>query len=875
MTSHKLKNNLLIICSSLLILIIISSVIFLQILQSDHQIIDFEDRRYRFSVLSDELRQTIDDLTRMSRLYVVTRDTKYREYFQTILDIKDGIRPRPEDYHNIYWDFYVATGEPPRKNSHPIDLQTLIQQESLTQKEMFFFQEAEVATKNLIQLQEQAMNIMIGFVATDDDGRYTLNIADPVKARQILHGDKYNQIKQKAMQFLNTFFELVNTRFSDTLNKHKTTRKKLYTSLTITLGVIFCLVIISFLLIIFSPQLQQIQRVTQHKLPVSRFFSTYFFRHWPLIAGATVTILLTVSISWWSFNQNRILIYDNLNSHLDQILQAGHNTVLDWINRTKIEASFIANEISYHVSEEDFQNTQGDTSNKFQEEFSASRILESEISEKYIITNAGGFIVASDDESLIGKLFQIPSFMQRQINHAPYQTVYFVSQDDTLASLLPTKTIIFGTRISEEKGAVYLLLDGEEILSRLLKRHFFYNTDEIYIANTKGEFISQSRWMDELLQRGFILGDSITGLKISSDPLDDQSILSLSAQDVIAGHKGVNLSGYPNYLNDNVVGRWMWDQTYQFGVIAEWNFQEALATFISYKQTANLQNSFIVLLIFVLALFFIWKNIEVDKTNLELTDAYKTITKQNEKYVSDLQIGQKVQMDMLPEVIKGNGFAIDALLQPAQVVSGDFYDFDFIDKQDRNKIYFTIGDVSGKGVPAALFMSVTKAFLHKTLDIVHTSQDIVSNVNRELSHNNERCMFVTLIVGIMDVQTGIVQITNAGHTAPYIKKRTGEVVCLSENQGPLVGTFKDAKYDVQSIKMSKGDILLFYTDGVTEAQNENKEFYEEYRMRDFLEHNTFTSPKYLTKALSQHVTSFIGSSQQFDDITILSLSYLG
>ena len=223
--------------------------------------------------------------------------------------------------------------------------------------------------------------------------------------------------------------------------------------------------------------------------------------------------------------------------------------------------------------------------------------------------------------------------------------------------------------------------------------------------------------------------------------------------------------------------------------------------------------------------------------------------------------------------IEGHGFELDAYLTPAQMVSGDFYDFSFID--DRKKVYFCLGDVSGKGVGAALFMSMSKVSLNKTLNSNPNMEvnDLVSSVNRELSKNNTSCMFLTLIVGIMDIETGIIHITNAGHNFPYIKKTNGELICLDEVNGPMVGTFENASFTQQSIKLDHGDILIFYTDGVTDAQNLDEEFYEENRLERLLKDQLFSSSHHVIDSITNDVMAFIGKQGQFDDITIISLRY--
>ena len=172
-------------------------------------------------------------------------------------------------------------------------------------------------------------------------------------------------------------------------------------------------------------------------------------------------------------------------------------------------------------------------------------------------------------------------------------------------------------------------------------------------------------------------------------------------------------------------------------------------------------------------------------------------------------------------------------------------------------------------------MSIAKASIHKTLysnpDI--QVKDLVCRVNGDLSQNNTNCMFLTLIVGIFDPETGIIHITNAGHNSPYIKKANGNLVLLDQVDGPMIGTFKEASFGQQSIKLDEGDTLLFYTDGITDAQNFNEEFYKQDRLEKTLRQQHFTSPGHMINSITKNVMNFIGKQDQFDDITILSLSY--
>ena len=232
MIIHKSKKGLLLF-SSLFIFVTISVILFTLILQNEAQVTEAEETRHRLYLRADQLRQTSDDLTRMARLYVVTEDPKYREYFQAILDIRDGIKPRPQSYYRIYWDFYISTGEPPRTSGKAISLQELIKQEKFTEEELLFLQETERISNELAKIEKQAMNLV------------SENAPDLETVRQLLFDAKYNRIKENIMRPLDNFFDLVEKRTTSTLDHYRKVRRTLDILLIITL----CLLFISFVFI--------------------------------------------------------------------------------------------------------------------------------------------------------------------------------------------------------------------------------------------------------------------------------------------------------------------------------------------------------------------------------------------------------------------------------------------------------------------------------------------------------------------------------------------------------------------------------------------------------------------------------------------------
>ena len=280
-----------------------------------------------------------------------------------------------------------------------------------------------------------------------------------------------------------------------------------------------------------------------------------------------------------------------------------------------------------------------------------------------------------------------------------------------------------------------------------------------------------------------------------------------------------------------------------------------------------------VVLILMLFSIFAVNRTKLRNANDELAKTYETIKRQQDRVKRDLTTGQQVQMSMLPDIIETKEFSVDAMLKPAQMVSGDFYDFSYIGL-NQDKFYFSVGDVSGKGIPAALFMSATKAMINKVIDQqVYTSHEIVTRVNRELCMNNSWCVFITLVLCVVDLKSGKVELTNAGHNPPMIKQKDGKLKILNNTDGPVLGIFDDIEYTHQDISLEKRDNIICYTDGVTEAQNNKQEFYGEDRLITLLKSGEFNNPKEIIESVAFDVTRFIKEAPQFDDITLLSFEY--
>jgi sigma-B regulation protein RsbU (phosphoserine phosphatase) len=240
----------------------------------------------------------------------------------------------------------------------------------------------------------------------------------------------------------------------------------------------------------------------------------------------------------------------------------------------------------------------------------------------------------------------------------------------------------------------------------------------------------------------------------------------------------------------------------------------------------------------------------------------------------ELNVGRDIQMSMVPRTFppfpERTEFSIYAALHPAREVGGDFYDYFFI---DENRVCACIGDVSGKGVPAALFMAVSRTLLKaRAMDDTSTAS-IITRVNDELSRDNEQFMFVTVFTAILDVVSGKLTYTNAGHNPPILRNGKGGTILLDGRHGPVLGADPGLAYKESTVQLEKGDLLLMYTDGITEARSPQRAFYGDDRLLDLVSHGDGPDVETMIRRVIDSVKSFENGGEQFDDITAVALQY--
>ncbi|MFZ0452853.1 MAG: SpoIIE family protein phosphatase [Ignavibacteriaceae bacterium] len=269
--------------------------------------------------------------------------------------------------------------------------------------------------------------------------------------------------------------------------------------------------------------------------------------------------------------------------------------------------------------------------------------------------------------------------------------------------------------------------------------------------------------------------------------------------------------------------------------------------------------------------------ITIEKSIKEI-EHYKTVLSSRDKLIAlqqELDIANIIQTSILrktfPAFPERKEFDIFAKMLTAKEVGGDLYDFFLIDKY---RLGIVIGDVSGKGIAAALLMAVSKTLLKATAFKGMPADSILSEVNNIIVDESPSNMFVTVFLGILDTRSGAFEYSNGGHNPPYIISSDGKVKQLDNIGGLMVGAMKDVPYESNVVMIKSGESLVFYTDGVTEAFNKDDEEYQDSRLEKVLEGKYSLDVNDLVEQVFEDVQSFSQGVEQSDDITCLALKYV-
>jgi sigma-B regulation protein RsbU (phosphoserine phosphatase) len=256
--------------------------------------------------------------------------------------------------------------------------------------------------------------------------------------------------------------------------------------------------------------------------------------------------------------------------------------------------------------------------------------------------------------------------------------------------------------------------------------------------------------------------------------------------------------------------------------------------------------------------------------------AQKAETEKTERLATELNLASDIQTNVLPNIFpvypERKEFSLHASMTAAKEVGGDFYDFFFV---DDDHIALVMADVSGKGIPAALFMMVARTLIKNRAMMGGGPAEILYDVNNQLCEGNVAELFVTVWLGILEISTGKGMAANAGHEHPVLCKNGDEFALVVYRHSPAVAAMEGMRFKEHEFEMKPGDTLFVYTDGVAEATNAENELFGTDRMLDALNKDPDAAPEQILENVMDGINEFVQGAEQFDDITMLSLKYFG
>ena len=890
-----IKTGLLVISVAVLVLISGSLYVVSQAVKTEADIAQAEVQRYHSYQLADELRQSSDDLTRMARLYAVTGERRYRDYFGRILAIRDGKAPRPLDYGNIYWDFVVAWGKPPRRDGRAVSLEYLMREAHFTDDELALLQQAKQRSDALVAIETRAIYAVEGRFPDGQGGFTRAGRPDMDLARRLLHGQEYQRAKAEIMGPIQEFLTRVDSRTAAEVQQLRRRGERLHIVVIAGLGAAVILVLISFAVVAcyrFAPVARRGGPLPGNP-PVARHagitLGLAIWTVWPLTAAAVVACVLVVALSWWLSESTNDKVRDGVRNALEAVHRSTARSVDDWLASIEQEAGAWAQSPMVRDLLTRPATSGGGTvaAVAAREQLSPLRQVPGVVG--YVVIDSQGRVLARDDADptsqplegelgrrLVTDLGQVPNHSMIVV---PAALRYARRFRDHLMVRLPAalpytgRDLLVLAAVPDLRrpvgGALVLRVDPRLELTRILQRGRLGASGETYVFGPSGSILSQSRFSETPGEMTELRYPSTATTPRAHQPM------TLMAQTALWGRSGMNLDGYRDHREVPVIGAWTWNERYGIGSATEVEAAEAYGALGDYQRHTRVATGVSLLLIVGLSGVFAWNRLAMAGAAAKLEAAYDVIRAHSDRMEAELTVGHDLQLSMMPRAFPAfpdrDDVSVYATLRPARELGGDFYDFYFV---DDTHLFFCVGDVSDKGVPAALFMAVAKTLI-RTRSMEETSTGkLASYLNAELGRDNDGCMFVTLFLGRLDVSTGELVYTNAGHEPPCLHHAGGAVEMLAECHGPLAGAAPGLVYGETRRRLAAGDLLVVYTDGVTEAQDAGGRLFSEERLIDIVRADGARPTEAVVDRVLAAVDTFESGGERADDITVLALRFL-
>ena len=568
------------------------------------------------------------------------------------------------------------------------------------------------------------------------------------------------------------------------------------------------------------------------------------FQRWLFIFVVIAFFVTTFSASSFQKSMAKAIALDTLKSNLEDI----ENDIQDAANRNLVDYSrFLTNELSINLSTDELK--------KITKEYHLTEI-------SFIDTN--GLIIKSSNKN--AKLHIPLKNVNKEIYYAED------SSDDAI-------------KFVGMKNENYFIQIGFH------PEYFEKQIEEQILHVAQYRHIGQKGFVVICNPEGTVISDTIGNVGKNISILGQNQNIKATQKEVFH----VTIGNKPCYC--------MYSKVNNFVVLVAMTEEEVFFTkkasvyMLAFMETIVFAIFFAT--IFVLVKVLVVKNIRKINTSLsQITDGDLNVTvdvRDNEEFASlsddinstvttlkhyideaaarfdkDLEIAKQIQQSALPSVFppypNRKDFSIYASMNAAKEVGGDFYDFYLV---DENHLAFVVADVSGKGIPGAMFMMTSKTLIKSFAESGLPVHEVLTNVNTQLCQNNEAGMFVTAWMGILDLQTGLIKFANAGHNPPLVKHKDGSYEFLKGKVNFVLAGMDMVKYKEQELQLQPGDEIYLYTDGVTEAHNSNNELFGENRLLESLNSTKGMSVEDICKKVKEDVDAFVCDAEQFDDITML------
>ena len=568
------------------------------------------------------------------------------------------------------------------------------------------------------------------------------------------------------------------------------------------------------------------------------------FQRWLFIFVVIAFFVTTFSASSFQKSMAKAIALDTLKSNLEDI----ENDIQDAANRNLVDYSrFLTNELSINLSTYELK--------KITKEYHLTEI-------SFIDTN--GLIIKSSNKN--AKLHIPLKNVDKEIYYAED------SSDDAI-------------KFVGMKNENYFIQIGFH------PEYFEKQIEEQILHVAQYRHIGQKGFVVICNPEGTVISDTIGNVGKNISILGQNQNIKATQKEVFL----VTIGNKPCYC--------MYSKVNDFVVLVAMTEEEVFFTkkasvyMLAFMETIVFAIFFAT--IFVLVKVLVVKNIRKINTSLsQITDGNLNVTvdvRDNEEFASlsddinstvttlkhyideaaarfdkDLEIAKQIQQSALPSVFppypNRKDFSIYASMNAAKEVGGDFYDFYLV---DENHLAFVVADVSGKGIPGAMFMMTSKTLIKSFAESGLPVHEVLTNVNTQLCQNNEAGMFVTAWMGILDLQTGLIKFANAGHNPPLVKHKDGSYEFLKGKVNFVLAGMDMVKYKEQELQLQPGDEIYLYTDGVTEAHNSNNELFGENRLLESLNSTKGMSVEDICKKVKEDVDAFVCDAEQFDDITML------